>query len=200
MKNSIKLFIIAVLTITVANAQIKNSNKINLHKTINLPKDKVYYNPKQYLDLETIKSGIKSGKKCYNINLTSTAIIPPKYPKMVQAVDAYYMGNRYVKVERDYLRSNGLLLRSDAGFKRYKGNNYEVLIYPNRYNKKEIDQKRIKITWHVIVNGTRSIQTFLLRHVSVQYKPYGILIIGDYNVNGIIVGVSIAITETTCLI
>ncbi len=199
MKNSVKILIIALLAITSATAQIK-TKVIKRNNKIKIRRNQPTINLKQYLDLETIKKNITSNKACYAITLTSTAIIPPKYPKMVQAVEAYYIGNGYVKVERDYLRSNGLLLRSDAAFERYKGNNYEVLIYPNRNNKKEIDQKRIKITWHVNVNGTRSVQTFLLRHVSVQYKPYGILIIGDYNVGGIITGVSIAITETTCLI
>jgi len=199
MKNSIKTLAIIIFTITSVTAQIK-VNK--LPKKINLPNDKVYFNPNQYLDLETIKRDIKSGKKCYKINSSSSAIIPPKYPKRVKAIDAYYTSSQYVRVEGVYLKSNGLLLRSDAGFSKYRGNNYEILIYPSSANKKEIDQRRIKITWNMPNEGTQTYtrQTFTLRHVSIQYKTYGILIIGDYNINGIIFGVAISLIPTDCLI
>jgi len=198
MKTFIKTIILTILTVTVASAQIKNSNKIKLHNRVNLPNNNLNIDVNhQYLNLETIKANIKSGKQCYQINVSSTAIIPPKYPKAVTAIDAYYSTGNYLKVEGKYLRTNGLLLRSDYGFKKYRGNNYEVLIYPSSYNKKEIDQRRVKITWHIPGQG---VQTFMLRHVSIQYKTYGILIIGDYNVNGIIFGVSISLIPTSCLI
>lgn len=198
MKNLFKTILLIVLAFTSANAQIKKINRSKINKTVNIKQNKINYNFKnQYLDLETIKSNIKSGKKCYALNVSSTAIVPPKYPKSVKAIDAYYSTSQYIRVERDYLRSNGLLLRSDAGFAKYRGNNYEVIIYPLSRNKKEIDQRRVKITWNIPGSG---VQTFTLRHVSIQYKTYGILIIGDYNVNGIIFGVSISLTPTGCLI
>lgn len=198
MKNLFKTILLIVLAFTSANAQIKKINRSKINKTVNIKQNKINYNFKnQYLDLETIKSNIKSGKKCYALNVSSTAIVPPKYPKSVKAIDAYYSASQYIRVERDYLRSNGLLLRSDAGFAKYRGNNYEVIIYPLSRNKKEIDQRRVKITWNIPGSG---VQTFTLRHVSIQYKTYGILIIGDYNVNGIIFGVSISLTPTGCLI
>ncbi len=196
MKILFKIFIIAIITITSATAQIRNTKKINLTKKVYLPKDRLNLN-NQYLNLETIKSNIKSRKKCYNIDVSSTAIIPPKYPKYVKSIDAYYSARGYVFVELNYLRTNGLLLRSDVSFSKFKGNNYEVLIYPESNNKKKIDKNRIKITWHMPDQG---VQTFNLRHVSIQYKTYGILIIGDYDINGVITGVSISLTPTNCLI
>lgn len=149
------------------------------------------------LNLETIKKHIATGKLCYTVNLGLTAIFPPKNPKPVKALDAHYSSTKYVKVERNYLRTNGLLLRSDKNFNRNHGNNFEVLIYPQRNDSKKIDKNQVKLTWRIPESQLR---TFHLENVSVRYKPHGILITGDYDVDGIVFGVSIALVPNGCII
>lgn len=187
MKKYFITIVIVALTCTSFNAQIKKITP-TLPDNVNLSAD---------LDLDKIKNHITSGEFCYEINLSSTVIIPPKYPKKLAAIDAYYNTTKYVEVERTYLRSNGLLLRSDKNFNRINGNSYEVLIYPDRYDRKKIDKNQVKITWNT---PERGLKTFLLKNVSIQYKPYGILIIGDYEIEGVIFGVNIGLIPTTCLI
>ncbi len=147
-----------------------------------------------HLDLESIKNHIAEKKYDYHINLTLTAIIPPKHPTRLKAVNMYYKANNDVKVERNYLRVNGLLLRGDHAFRVSSGNNFEVLIYPDRNDKRFIDKNGIKITWR---SPEKGLQTFNLKNVSIQYKKYGILIIGEYEIDGIIFGASIALHPTT---
>ena len=191
MKKTI-LTLTMVLISAISFAQIKNtSKKIPTGGGIN----------PQLLDgnlnLETVKKHINSGKLCYTINASMTAIFPPKNPSPVKAVDAHYNATKYVKVERNYLRTNGLLLRSDKNFNRNFGNNFEVLIYPQRSDSKKVDENQVKLTWRIPESQLR---TFNLKNVSVKYKPHGILIIGDYEVDGIIFGVSIALIPNSCII
>ncbi len=191
MKTFITSIVLVLLSITIANAQIRRDIKLpkkNPITKLDLSND---------LDLNKIKKHIKDGKFCYTVNVSSTAIFPPKYPQAVKAIDARYSSTRYLKVERNYLRTNGLLLRSDNGFNRNRGNNFEVLIYPDRRNSKLVDKNQVKITWRIPESQLR---TFNLKNVSVLYKPHGILITGDYEVDGIVFGVSIAVIPTTCLI
>ena len=149
------------------------------------------------LNLETIKKHITTGKLCYTVNLGLTAIFPPKNPTPVKALDAYYSSTRYVKVERNYLRTNGLLLRGDKNFNRISGNTFEVLIYPDRRDSKKVDKNQVILTWRIPESQLR---TFSLKNVSVRYKPHGILITGDYEVDGIVFGVSIALIPNSCII
>ena len=149
------------------------------------------------LNLETIKGHIRNKTFCYTLHLSSTAIVPPKHPQPLKALDAYYSSTNYVIVERDYLRSNGLLLRSDTGFNRNAGNTYEVLIYPERADKRNVDVNRVKLTWR---SPERGLNTFHLKNVSVSYKSYGILIIGDYEIDGLVFGVTLALTPGSCII
>ncbi|WP_027077649.1 hypothetical protein [Maribacter antarcticus] len=177
---------------TISFAQIRNENvKIPPKGTVNLA------NYDGNLNLETIKKHITSGKLCYTINLSLTAIMPPKKATPVKAIDTHYASTKYVKVEREYLRSNGLLLRSDKRFNRNFGNNFEVLIYPQRNDKKKVDKNQVKLTWKIPESQLR---TFNLKNVSVQYKPHGILITGDYEVDGIVFGVSIALIPNSCIL
>lgn len=192
MKTTILLFALSVLSLSTMNAQIPTNNK-KLPSGITIDPNKLDAN----LNLETIKNHIASGKYCYTINLSATAIIPPKNPTPLKAIDAYYSSTKYVRVERNYLRTNGLLVRSDKNFNRNFGNNFEVLIYPQRNDSKKVDKNSVKLTWNIPESQLR---TFNLKNVSVQYKPYGILIIGDYEVDGIVFGVSIGLIPTTCLI
>ncbi|NER18697.1 hypothetical protein [Spongiivirga citrea] len=191
MKNFITICLMLLFTISIVNAQIRRD--IKLPKKTPITK----YDLNNNLDLEKIKNHIKSNKFCYTVNVSSTAIFAPKYPNPVKAVDAYYTSTKYLKVERSYLRTNGLLLRSDKTFNRSQGNNYEVLIYPDRRNPKLVNKNQVKLTWRIPESQLR---TFNLKNVSVQYKPHGILITGNYEVDGIVFGVSIALVPTTCLI
>lgn len=192
MKTTILLFALSVFSLSTMNAQIPTTNK-KIPSGIIINPNKLDPN----LNLETIKNHIASGKYCYTINLSLTAIIPPKNPTPLQAIDAYYSSTRYIKVERNYLRTNGLLVRSDKNFNRNFGNNFEVLIYPQRNDAKKVDENSVKLTWNIPESQLR---TFNLKNVSVQYKSYGILIIGDYEVDGIVFGVSIGLIPTACLI
>jgi len=191
MKKIIVTIVLIALAFNTGNAQIKKNTKLKI------PTNNRFPITSSNLDLEQIKAHISSGKYCYELNVSSTAIIPPKHPQRLKAIDAYFNTTRNVRVERNYLRTNGLLLRSDKAFNRNRGNNYEVLIYPNRSDKKKIDKNQVKITWNTPEKG---LKTFHLKNVSIQYKPYGILIIGDYEIDGIVFGVSIGLIPTTCLI
>ncbi len=191
MKNIITTVVIILITLTVGNGQIKKNPKVKI------PAKNTITIGSSNLDMEKIKTHISSGTYCYELNVSSTAIIPPKHPQKLKAIDAYFTTTRNVKVERNYLRTNGLLLRSDKAFSRTRGNNYEVLIYPDRSDKRKIDKNQVKITWNTPEKG---LNTFHLKNVAIQYKPYGILIIGDYEIDGIVFGVSIGLIPTTCLI
>jgi len=189
MKKIITVLTIALVVLTTMNAQIKKP-KINTGTTVDLSQ------LDGNLNLETIKGHIKSGKLCYTINAGVTAIIPPDHPKPVKGIDAYYSSTQYVKIERSYLRTNGKLFRSDKGFNRNQGNYFEILINPKRNDPKKVDVNQVKLTWRIPESQLR---TFLLKNVSVQYKRHGILITGDYEVDGIVLGASIALVPTACL-
>ncbi len=170
-------------------AQIKSKAK--------LPNNGSFPITSSNLDLEQIKGHINSGKFCYTINASMTAIFPPKSLNPVKAVDGHYNSTKYVKVERTYLRTNGLLVRSDKDFNRNFGNNFEVLIYPQRRDSKKVDENQVKLTWRIPESRLR---TFHLQNVSVRYKRHGILINGDYEVDGIVFGVTIALIPNGCII
>ena len=191
MKKVIYTIVLLFLGVTLT-AQIKNE-KLKIPSKTEIDPSLLSGN----LNLETIKKHITTGKLCYTVNLGLTAIFPPKNPTPVKALDAYYSSTRYVKVERNYLRTNGLLLRGDKNFNRNFGNNFEVLIYPQRNDSKKVDKNQVKLTWRIPESQLR---TFNLKNVSVRYKPHGILITGDYEVDGIVFGVSIALIPNSCII
>ncbi|QXP50492.1 hypothetical protein [Cellulophaga sp. HaHa_2_1] len=191
MKNLILIIAIVLTGISVSSAQIRNEN-------IKIP-SKTPINPSLLdgnLNLETIKKHISSGKLCYTINMGLTAIFPPRNLTPVRAIDARYAATNLVMVEQNYLRSNGLLLRSDKNFNRNFGNNFEVLIYPKRNDSKKIDENQVKLTWNIPESQLR---TFNLINVSIRYKPNGILITGSYEVDEIIFGISIALIPNSCI-
>ena len=187
MKKSINL-LFTTLCIIGMQAQIKPTTK--------LPNKNPFPISSSNLDLERIKQHITSNKFCYEVSMSSTAIIPPKQLKAVKAVDGYFSSTKYVKVERNYLRMNGLFLRSDRAYNRSRGETYEILIYPNRSDKRKIDLNQVKLTWR---SAEKGLKTFLLKNVNVQYKPYGIVIIGDYEIDGMIFGVTIGLKPGDCL-
>ncbi len=192
MKKLMPILVLSLLGTTFSSAQIKN-DKLKNPSQVQIDPALLDGN----LNLETIKKHIKSGKLCYTINTSMTAIFPPKNPKPVKAVDAHYKSTRYVRVEREYLRTNGLLVRSDSDFNRNFGNNFEVLIYPQRRDSKKVDENQVKLTWSIPESRLR---TFHLQNVSVRYKSHGISITGDYEVDGIVFGVSIALIPNSCVI
>ena len=133
-KNLITTLIILLFTFFSVSAQIKRP-------TVKIP-DNRRVNPSlldKNLNLTTIKNNIKANKSCYLMYLSTTTILPPKNGARLKEVVGYFGGGKYIKVERDYLRINDLLLRSDNRFSRSAGNNYEVLIYPERSNPSKID-------------------------------------------------------------
>jgi len=191
MKNLILIIAIVLTGISVSSAQIRNEN-------IKIP-SKTPIDPSLLdgnLNLETIKKHISSGKLCYTINMGLTAIFPPRNLTPVKAIDTRYAATNLVMVEQNYLRSNGLLLRSDKNFNRNFGNNFEVLIYPKRNDSKKIDENQVKLTWNIPESQLR---TFNLINVSIRYKPHGILITGSYEVDEIIFGISIALIPNSCI-
>ena len=193
MKNVFTTMVLALMVVTIGSAQIK-PNRVKIPSKIDPKIDLTKTNSN--LDLEKVKKHIQDGKYCYRLNATSTAIFKPQ-GRLVGAVDARLTHNGYVKTERAYLRTNGKLLRSDTNYNNARGNYYEVLIYPERNNPKKVDKNQVKITWRIPESQLR---TFHLQNVSVRYKPNGILITGDYEVDGIVFGVCIALTPQTCLI
>ncbi len=191
MKNSFLTLVLLALTATTLQAQIKKP-------VLKLPNDRnINLSLNGNLNMEIIKNHINSGKYCYNLYLSTTVIIPPKNGKHLKEIIGYFGGGKYVKTERNYLRVNDVLLRSDKRYNRSQGDNYEVLIYPERSNPKNIDKNQVKLTWR---SPERGLKTFHLKHVSIQYKPYGIIITGDYELDGMIFGVSISLAPGTCLI
>lgn len=193
MKKVITLFSIFLLTVLSVQAQIKKP-------VIKLPNNNNLEGLSSNLDMNQIKNHINTSTFCYKVNLTSTAIIPPNTSssgQILTAIDTYYTHTGYLKTEKNYLRVNGLLLRSDKGFSRHSGNSYEVLLYPDSSDSKKIDKNMVKITWRTPEKG---LKTFHLKHVDVQYKSYGILIIGNYEIDSIVFGVSLSLIPTTCLL
>ncbi|WP_405248048.1 hypothetical protein [Cellulophaga sp. Asnod2-G02] len=191
MKNLILIISIVLTGISVSSAQIRNEN-------IKIP-SKTPIDPSLLdgnLNLETIKKHISSGKLCYTINMGLTAIFPPRNLTPVKAIDTRYAATNLVMVEQNYLRSNGLLLRSDKNFNRNFGNNFEVLIYPKRNDSKKIDENQVKLTWNIPESQLR---TFNLINASIRYKPHGILITGSCEVDEIIFGISIALIPNSCI-
>lgn len=125
------------------------------------------------------------------------AILPPKNPKSVKVVDAHYKSPGYVRVEREYLRTNGFLIRSYNNFNRNFGSNLEVQIYTKCRDSKKVDDNQIKLTWRIPESRSR---TFYLQNVSDNYKPQGILITRDYEVYNMVFGVSIALIPNSYII
>jgi hypothetical protein len=193
MKNLVKitlvLFCCALMPVKM-EAQIKKNKKGIPTQT--LPQGTLNGN----LNLERIKQHLKNNKMCYVTTVSTTAIFDPKHPKPVTDVVGYFVSNE-LRQERDYLRVNAKLLRQDSRFSSSRADNYEVLIYPQRSKKDLVDVNRVKLTWR---SPEKGLKTFLLQNVHVQYKPYGILITGDYLLDGALVGVSIGLMPEACLI
>jgi hypothetical protein len=197
-----KLLVITLLfaCFTAVNAQVKPLNNLSKYKVNKKITDNNITLPlNQPLNLVTIKNNINNNSSCYLMSLSTTVIIPPKNGQYLKDMVGYFVSGRYIKVERNYLRVNELLLRSDKNFSKVQGNNFEVLIYPDSGNPKEINKRMVKLSWKLPETGN-IVQTFQLRDVNIVYKTYGILITGNYEINGVLFGVSIGITPTTCLI
>jgi len=189
------LFFVGIGTV---NAQIKKpkipiTNGTTITKPLNLPPWALDNN----LNLEKIKQHLKNRKMCYMTSLATNVIFPSGGGKVVRNMQGRFASSSIFH-ERDYLRLNTRLLRSDKRFNPSQADTYEVLIYPQRSKSHLVDKNRVKLTWRSPENG---LNTSYLKNVSVQYKSYGILITGDYEINGkTMVGVSIAITPQGCII
>lgn len=180
------------------NAQIKkpkiSPNTGNIPtRPVNLPPGTLNNN----INLESIKQHLANKKVCYVTSLAANITFPAGGGNRVKNIQGRFV-NGGIKHERNYLRLNTTLLRSDRGFNTARGDTFEVLIYPQRSNAQLVDKNQVKLTWRSPENG---LKTFNLKNVSVSYKPYGMLITGDYEIDGkTLVGVSIGIIPEACLI
>jgi len=148
------------------------------------------------LNLEKIKQDLKSGKLCYMTTLSTNTIFPPKNPKAVKDIVGYFISSG-IRHERNYLGVNAKLLRSDKRFSSSSADYYEILIYPQPGKPQLVNKNQVKLTWRSAENG---LKTFNLKNVSVQYKPYGILITGDFEIGKkTMTGVSIGIIPQQCI-
>ena len=191
MKKKIVFAFFCFFGFVTMNAQIKK-----VPSKIHIPQERKFLPFDNNLNLKIIKQHIKEEKFCYGVQLSTTVIIPPQNPKSARAFTGYYLTSQYVKVEGSYLRSNGFLLRSDKNFDRTRGNNYEILIYPDASDPKKVDKNQVKLTWN---SPEKGLHTFHLQNVPLRYLPYGILITGDYNIKGMVFGVSISLVPGNCL-
>ncbi len=180
------------------NAQIKkpriSPNTANIpSRPVSLPSGTL----NNTINLESIKQHLKNKKMCYVTSLAANVTFPAGGGNRVKNIQGRFVDGS-IREERNYLRLNTKLLRSDQGFNTSRGDTFEVLIYPDRSNAQLVDKNQVKLTWRSPENG---LKTFNLRNVSVSYKPYGILITGDYEIDGkTLVGVSIGIIPEACLI
>lgn len=188
MKNLFTTLVMLVIVFNITNAQIKN-NKLKL------PSDNNLTSLDPNLNLDKIKGHLKSGDYCYDAYVGTTAIIPPKTGGVrLVPIIGYLMTN---KITEGYgqLVVEGLLKNSTYGYAR--GDSYTIYITPERGDTKKIDKNNIFISW--VLSGER-LGRFQLKNASVQYKPYGIVVIGNYEVNGILIGVNLSISPVACLI
>lgn len=187
MKNLITTIIVIVLTFTALNAQINNIKvKIPTNRNLNLDPN---------LNLEKIKGHLKSGDYCYEAQLGTTAIIPPKTGGVSLVPIIGHLISTNIKDGQGQLVVEGSLLSSMYGYA--KGDEYTIYISPDSRDKTKIDAANIYILWRL--PGER-LRDFKLKNVSIQYKPYGIILVGNYEVNGILIGVNMTLTPTACLI
>ncbi len=176
-----------VFAINITNAQIKNS-KLKLPSDTNLSID-------PNLNLDKIKGHLKSGDYCYDAQVGTTAIIPPKTGGVQLVPVIGYLITNKIREGNGQLVVEGTLLKNTNGYTR--GDSYTIYITPDRSDKKKIDKENIFISWGL--SGER-LGRFQLKNVSVQYKPYGIVLIGNYEVNGILIGVNLSLSPVACLI
>ena len=187
MKNILSTIILLTLTFNIMNAQIKN-DKLKLPSRNNLSLD-------PNLNLDKIKVHLKSGDYCYDAQVGTTAIIPPKTGGVQLVPIIGHLMTNDIREGNGQLIVEGTLKNSTYGFAR--GDSYTIYITPESGDKKKIDKDNIFISWGL--SGER-LGWFQLKNVSVQYKPYGIVLIGNYEVNGILVGVNLSLSPVACLI
>ncbi|WP_141402408.1 hypothetical protein [Sediminicola luteus] len=146
------------------------------------------------MNMDNIRIGIESGKKCYLIKGVANGLFKLERGDFANNVVGYFENFKYLYTEAGYLRSDNKLLRNDKRFK--SGNHFEVLIYPDRNDKRLVNKNMVKVTWWT---PELQLRTFSLKNVSVRYQKQGILITGDHEIEGNPMGFSFSITQTTCL-
>ena len=196
MKKLVTVLVLSLVVIGSVNAQIKP--KIEQKK----PKIPTKVNPKiditkvnSNLDLKKIKTHIKDGDYCYVLTLSSTVLFHPKGRLPVRAIDARFSQQGYVTPIEGSLKSSGKLLRGDKSYR--NGEGYTVFVNQDPRDPKKVHKYGVFVTWNSSDLDRRTQQ---LRNVIVAYKPWGILITGNYETDGSLIGISMALTPQTCLI
>lgn len=182
MKTKVTLLLLTMSLISICStAQIQLDNN---KKTINR-----LQTPPQTLkniNFSAIKTNLDKKTVCYQVLVAATY----STIENTDAIIAYGTGK--LKSEREYLRANFEILRSDNRFASSRGNAFEVIM---RSSGDSFSAEGVKITWRFPDVG---LQTFMLENVHVQYGYYGITISGSKKVENKLIGFSITIQKTEC--
>ena len=188
MKKLITTIVLLVFITTTVNAQIKKPR-------VKIPRNTPFSNIDPNLNLEKIKIHLKSGAHCYGFNLATTAIVPPKTGGVRLVPIIGYLSTNRIAERSEQLVISGSLLKNTN---RYLGrDSYTVFLAPDNRDAKKINKLGVFITWRL---AGENLRTFQLRNVAIEYKPYGILIIGDYEVDGVLIAMSMTLSPKPCLI
>lgn len=180
--------VLTIFMVSAINAQIKNA-------TAKIPGNTLISSIDPNLNLEKIKNHLKSGDYCYDLNLASTAIVPPKTGGVRLVPIVGYFSTSSLVERSNQLAISGNLLINTNGFRR--GDGFTVFLGPESRDATKINKQAVYITWDLPSENLRTIQ---LKNVTIEYKPYGILIIGDYDYDGLLIAVSMTLTPKSCLI
>jgi|GEM_PF-3725468 len=192
MKNLITTIVLALFVTAAASAQIK-PNRVKIPTKVDPRIDITKVNSN--LDLEKIKKHIQDGDYCYELKLSSAVLFHPKGRLPIKAIDARFSQQGYTTVITNSLKSNGKLLRSDKSYR--NGDTYTVFINQDPRDSKKVHRYGVFVTWNTSDVDRRTQQ---LKNVQVVYKPWGILITGNYEADGSLIGISMVLTPQTCLI
>lgn len=187
--------LVTVMSVNLSNAQINPSKKIDTKPKFKI-KDKIKPTPltiNKPLDFAAIKRNIENGR-CYSLMATATYLEYSQSSRSILLKQGYSISSLLLKSERNYLRSNGLILLSENRFSRVAGNNFEVILFPVG---SQFNPNNIKVTWHFNQGG---LKTFLLEDVQIIKSNTGITITGHKTIEGKQIAFSIAIGEDVCLI
>ena len=180
--------VLSVLMISATDAQIKKTKS-------RLPARTSIATIDPNLNLDKIKTHLKTGDYCYDLNLASTAIVPPKTGGVRLVPIVGYFSTSRIVVRSNQLAISGNLLKNTNSYR--GGDGYTVFLGPDSRDSKKISKLGVYITWQL---PGESLRTFQVKNVTIDYKPYGILIIGDYDYNGLLIAVSMTLTPKSCLL
>lgn len=182
MKTKVTLLLLAMSLFSICSmAQIKPVNNTKIGKGLQTPLQTL-----KKINFSAIKTNLDKKTGCYQVFVASTY----STTENSDAIIAYGTGK--LKSEREYLRTNFEILRSDHRFASSGGNSFEVIMRPSGDS---FSAEGVKITWRFPDVG---LQTFILENVRVQYGYYGVTISGNKKVENKLIGFSITIQKTEC--